>query len=149
MARRATAIARLKEQHEHLLLLDSGESLFRGGNSVESDNPEQGALIVAAMNAMGYEAMALGGRDLDAPFSTVRGRFGEADFSVLSANARTGGSGDGGGLPSVRPYLLRQVGKHTVAIIGATSEKAEPRLESFGFDPLQDVVMHRRLPFGL
>jgi 2',3'-cyclic-nucleotide 2'-phosphodiesterase (5'-nucleotidase family) len=135
LARRATAIKHLAEDHEHVLFLDSGESLFKGGYSAESDNPKQGALIVEAMNAMGYDAQALGGRDLEAPLSTVQARFEEADFPILSANVEGGDV-----LPNMQPYLLRKVGGHTVAIVGATSDMAGRQLEALGHDPPKDVV---------
>jgi 2',3'-cyclic-nucleotide 2'-phosphodiesterase (5'-nucleotidase family) len=140
LARRATAIAQLKEQNEHVLLLDSGESLFRGGYSIESDNPKQGALIVAAMNALGYDAMALGERDLGAPLSTVQARLEEAGFPILSANVRSSVVEGKEALPNVQPYLLYNVGGHTVAIVGATSETAGQRLEALGLDVPQDVL---------
>jgi 5'-nucleotidase/UDP-sugar diphosphatase len=140
LARRATAIAELKEQNEHVLLLDSGESLFRGGYSIESDNPKQGALIVAAMNALGYDAMALGERDLGAPFSTIQARLEEAGFPIVSANVRRSVAQGKDALPNLQPYLLRQIGGHTVAIVGATSETAGRRLEALGLDVPRDVL---------
>ena len=135
LARRATAIAQLTEEHEHILILDSGESLFQGGYSAESDNPQQGALIVAAMNAMGYDALALGGRDLEAPLSTVQARFEEAGFPILSANVQGGDT-----LPNVASYLLYKIGGHTVAIVGATSDTAGAQLEALGLERPEDVV---------
>jgi len=135
LARRATAIAQLEKEHEHVLLLDSGESLFQGGYSVEADNPQQGALIVAAMNAIGYDALALGGRDLEAPLSTLQSRFEEAGFPILSANVEGGDV-----LPNVQPYLLHEVGGHRIAIVGATSDTAGARLEELGLDRPEDVV---------
>ena len=135
LARRATAIAQLRAEYEHILLLDSGESLFRGGSSAESTNPKQGALIVAAMNALGYDALALGRRDLEAPLSTIQDRFKEAGFPILSANVEGKDA-----LPNVQPYLLSQIGGHTVAIVGATSETTGPRLEALGLDRPQDVL---------
>jgi 2',3'-cyclic-nucleotide 2'-phosphodiesterase (5'-nucleotidase family) len=135
LARRATAIAHLREEHEHVLLVDSGETLFQGGYSAESDNPQQGALIVAAMNAMGYDALALGKRDLEAPLSTVQARFGEAGFPILSANLEGADT-----LPNVQPYVLHEVGGHAVALIGATSDTAGARLEALGLERPEDVV---------
>ena len=94
--------------------------------------------IVEAMNAMGYDAMALGGLDLDAPLSTVQARFEEAQFPILSANVE-----DKDALPNLQPYLLRQVGGHTVAIVGATPGRAGRRFEVLGldlpYDPLEGV----------
>jgi len=113
------------------LVLDSGGSLFVGGYSSASENPNQGALLVAAMNAMGYDAMALGGYDLRAPLSTLQARYGEAEFSILSANVTPGRT-----LPNVQPYVLRNVGGHTVAIVGVTSATVEERLAELGLAPL-------------
>jgi len=130
LARRATAIAQLREQIQgNVLLLDSGDSLFRGGSSTTNTDPDQGVLLIEAMNAMGYDAMALGGRDLDAPTSTVQARFEGAHFSLLSANVESGGA-----LLNILPYLLRQADGHTIAIIGATSEAVEQRSQTLGID---------------
>ena len=130
MARRATAIKRLRDEaQEPVLLLDSGDSLFRGGSYATSPDPDQGALLVEAMNAMGYDAIALGERELYAPLSAVRARIQEIQFPILSANVDAAGV-----LPNVRPYLLHEVGGHTVAIVGVTSEIAAQRLESLGLD---------------
>jgi 2',3'-cyclic-nucleotide 2'-phosphodiesterase (5'-nucleotidase family) len=74
-------------------------------------------LIVRAMNAMGYDALALGPMDV-APLPLMQARFQEADFAILSANVGTEGV-----LPNVQPYLIEEIGGHTVAIIGATNER--------------------------
>ena len=130
MARRATAIEQLREQTQGaLILLDSGDSLFRGGYWATSEDPDQGALLVEAMNAMGYDALALGNMDLDAPLETVQARFEEAQFPIISANVNAVGV-----LPNVQPSLLRQIGGHTIAIVGVTSEAAAQRSEALEAD---------------
>jgi len=98
-------------------VLDSGNCFLasRGSPSVSDD--ELGTLIVRAMNGMGYDAMALGEMDL-ASLPVMQARFREADFPILSANVDTAGE-----LPNVRPYLLEEIGGHTVAIIGATNDR--------------------------
>lgn len=121
----------LRAQHEHVLVLDSGGTIFRGGSSLTSENPKMGALIVAAMDAMGYDAMALGSYDLKAPLTTVQARFQEAEFPILSANVTPGRT-----LPNVQPYVLRKVGGHTVAIVGLTPTDAGKQLEAWGLAPL-------------
>jgi 2',3'-cyclic-nucleotide 2'-phosphodiesterase (5'-nucleotidase family) len=113
------------------LVLDSGGSLFRGGDSIFSENPKLGALIVAAMDVMGYDAMALGVYDLQAPLTTVQARFGEAGFPILSANVTPGRT-----LPNVQPYVLHKVGGHTVAIVGVTPALADRRLTTMGLAPM-------------
>jgi 2',3'-cyclic-nucleotide 2'-phosphodiesterase (5'-nucleotidase family) len=112
-------------------VLDSGGTLFTGGHSTASENPKQGALIVAAMNAMGYDAMALGGFDLRAPLTTLQARYGEAEFPILSVNVAPGRT-----LPNVQPYVLRKVGGHTVAIVGVTPATVGERLAELGLAPL-------------
>jgi 5'-nucleotidase/UDP-sugar diphosphatase len=130
VARRATAIRQAREQaQEPVIVLDGGDSLFRGGEWATLPDPDQGALLAEAMNAMGYEAIALGERELYAPLSTVQARLGEIRFPILSANVDATGV-----LSNVRPYLLRQAGDHTVAIVGVTSDVATKRLSALGLD---------------
>jgi 2',3'-cyclic-nucleotide 2'-phosphodiesterase (5'-nucleotidase family) len=118
------------------LVLDSGGSLFQGSYYDTSENPNLGAVIVDAMNAMGYDAMALGQRDLRAPLTTVQARFEEADFPILSANVESRKA-----LPNLQPYLLRQVGGHTVAVIGVTPASARERLKELDAGELApDIV---------
>jgi len=128
LARRATAIAQLREQAQGgVLLLDSGDTLFRGGDTATNPDPDQGALIVEAMNWMSYDALAMGGRDIDAPLTTVRARFEQARFSILSANVKMSDE-----WPNVLPYLLRQVDGHTVAIIGVAAQGVERLAQPVG-----------------
>ena len=118
------------------MLLDSGESLFHGDYWTTSTDPDQGALLIEAMSAMGYEAMALGARDLDALLSTVKARFEDVQSAILSANVRVNGA-----LPNVQPYHLRQIDGHTVGIVGVTSEQVEDRFEALGLDlTVQDPI---------
>ena len=112
-------------------MLDSGGSLYRKEYAETSDNPKLGASIVASMDAMGYDAMALGYGDLQAPLTTVQARFEEAGFPILSANVTPGRT-----LPNVQPYLLHEVGGHTVAIVGMTPPAAGERLAELGLAPL-------------
>lgn len=69
------------------------------------------------MNAMGYDAMALGTTDV-ASLPVMQARFQEADFPILSANVETGGV-----LLNVQPYLIEETDGHVVAIVGATNEE--------------------------
>lgn len=127
LARRATAIARYRTQAEGgLLLLDSGNSLIAPKPTGTSD-PSQGALPVAAMNHMGYDAMALGPKDLGPDREIVRKRFQEAAFPILAANVSPEGA-----LPNVKPYLLRSVAGHWVAVVGLTDPKAAQRAQALG-----------------
>ncbi len=74
----------------------------------------QGQTSVAAMNLMGYDAMTLGPKELALDLDVLRQRIAEAEFAVLSANAVVSASGK----LLAAPYIVRQIGGHTVAIIG-------------------------------
>ena len=58
LARRATLIAQLRQAYPSLLLVDAGNALF-GAESLES----QGRVIMAAYQALGYDAINLSYRD--------------------------------------------------------------------------------------
>lgn len=90
----AAFLDRLADDDERaILLVDSGDA-WSGG--LINDRAE-GAVGVAVMNALGYEAMALGNhefdygpighdREGDAPFSALEARLAESRFPVLAAN---------------------------------------------------------------
>ncbi len=127
LARRATAITQLRQQATTpVLLLDSGNSIIAAAATNTSDR-SQGALPVAAMNAMGYDAMALGSRDLGLSWEVVSQRFSEVAFPILAANIEPADA-----VPWVQPYLLRDLDGHAVAIIGLTSAATGPRAAALG-----------------
>lgn len=83
MARRATVIKQERETNPGLVLvLDGGSSLT--GSWVA--NKSEGQVMVDAMNAMGYDAMALGRMDLSIGLDKLLERQKEAKFAFLSAN---------------------------------------------------------------
>jgi 2',3'-cyclic-nucleotide 2'-phosphodiesterase (5'-nucleotidase family) len=136
LARRATAIAGLRQNAQGpVLVLDSGDTLFGHVGWTVSADSQQGALLIQGMNAMGYDAMALGTMDL-APVPAVTDRFEEASFPILSANV-----GSDGALPNVQPYLLRRVKGHTIAIVGVTALVAGQRAQAYEMDlTIEDPV---------
>ncbi len=109
-----------------MFVLDYGSSLFADRASNTTDK-SQGALPIEAMNAMGYDAMALGEKDLAAAAAIVSSRFEEASFPILSLNISPTDA-----LPNVQPYILRQVDGHTVAIVGLTHAAAASRSRTLG-----------------
>ena len=75
-----------------------------------------GEEIVAGMNLMGYDAMAIGPHELELGASTLRQRLGESEFAMLSANALW--SADNGHVGE--PYTILQIGSFRVGVIGLT-----------------------------
>jgi len=65
---------------------------------------------------MGYDAMALGPKELSLGGESLQRRVGEAQFPILSANALWSSTGE----LVVEPYTLLQVGSYRVGVIGLT-----------------------------
>lgn len=113
-----------------VLLIDGGD-MFQG--TLES-NLEEGASVVAAYAALGYDAVTVGNHEFDFgpvgaratakdpgddPRGALLARISEAPFPFLSANIRRDGGGPPGfGTPSV---LLERAGIK-IGVIGVTTE---------------------------
>lgn len=106
MARRATAIDRARQDHP-LLLLDAGNALF-GGDSTD------GRIIIAAFNALHYDALNVSYRDFRHGKQATLQALKEAKFPVLSANLMDEKTGK----PLFLPYVIRTLGGQNVALIG-------------------------------
>lgn len=112
----------------HLWLLDTGDAWAGGrqnGTATLGDETE-GAVIVAAMNALAYDAMALGPYELALGAEVLAERLAEASFPVVSANAY-----DASGERVVPPYTVLEASGHRVAVVGLTRV---PEAELPGFD---------------
>ena len=95
-----------------MLLLDAGNALF--GQPLADKT--RGRVIVEAMNKLGYQALALGDRDLNRGVDIVNERSKEAKFPFLSANI----SLRDGNKPVAKPYTVVTVDGRKIAIIGLT-----------------------------
>jgi 5'-nucleotidase len=116
-----------------VLLIDAGD-MWQG--TLESNVPE-GAPIVAAYNALGYAAAAIGNHefdfgpvgpevmarsDADDPRGALKARAVAADFPFLAANLIDEASDAPVNWPNVRPSHNVEVAGITVGIIGVTSD---------------------------
>ncbi len=79
------------------------------------------------MNLTGYDALALGPKELSLGLDTLRQRMAEADFPLLSANVVLTGTDE----LVAEPYAVREVGGFCLGIIGLTRvpDKAKPGFE--------------------
>ncbi len=117
-------MAQQRQQADYLLLLDTGDALLGGGPLGEKT---KGEAIVAGMNLMGYDAMALGPKELRLGADLLRQRMEEAEFAVLSANAVFTGTED----LVADPYVILDIGGHRVGIIGLTRSPGKKPLTDF------------------
>jgi len=114
-----------------MLVLDAGDSLV---GDQDPARKTQGRTSVEAMNMMGYDAVALGAQDLSLGATVLQQRMAEARFAVLSANAVTRSTGK----PVAKPYVMRELGRHRVAIIGLSDANAQVATPDFTIlDPLK------------
>lgn len=115
------------------LLLAAGD-MIQGNNWA---NLSLGASVIELMNAMRFDAMALGNHEFDFGSEVLKKRIARAVFPVLGANVE--------GLYSVAPYIIRELGGVRIAIIGVVTEdvpvSTHPRnVIGLKFNPVADVV---------
>ncbi len=118
-----------------VLLIDAGD-MWQG--TIES-NISEGASVVAAFNAVAYDAAAIGNHEFDfgpaGPQATpadeyddaqgaLKRRATEADFSLLAANLIDNATGQPVDWPNVQPSVLIKRGGIRIGIIGLMTEDA-------------------------
>ncbi len=99
---------------EHTLVLDAGDA-FQGSYV---SNSTFGEVVMAAMNIAGYDAWTLGNHEFDWGQEPLRARITEAHFPTLAANLLDASTGEL--WEPVQPYVITQVGRARVGILGLT-----------------------------
>jgi 5'-nucleotidase/UDP-sugar diphosphatase len=97
-----------------VILVDTGDALIGGG--VLGDQTK-GEAVVEAMNMMGYDALALGPKELSLGPDLLRERAAAATFPFLSANVVLAGTQK----LFAESYTLMEVDGHAIGIIGLTA----------------------------
>ncbi len=111
VARRAALINAIRAQHDHVLLVDSGD-IFQG---TPYFNFFDGELEFKAMSKMQYDVATLGNHDFDNGVSGFMDVVSHADFEFISANYNVHGSPLA---PHVSPYTTRSFGGLKVGLFG-------------------------------
>ena len=91
LSRVASAIAEARAEVPAALLLDNGDALFGDPlGDLWAETPANTAQhpVIAAMNALGYDAMGLGNHEFNFGLDRLRDALSGAAFPVLSTNAR-------------------------------------------------------------
>ncbi len=109
LARTATLVRQLRAEVANCLLLDNGD--FLQGTplaDLEAQRPNGAAHpMIAAMNALGYDAANLGNHEFNFGIDYLRNAIDKADFPVVSANVmRRAAAGPPQALPFAQPYAL-------------------------------------------
>lgn len=111
VARRAALIERIRAEHPHVLLLDSGDIL----QGTPYFNFFGGEVEFRAMSMMGYDVATLGNHEFDLGVDGLVEAMTHAKFEFVSANYAV----DGTPLEAhVRPWTVREVGGVRIGIFG-------------------------------
>ena len=81
----------------------------------------QGQSMVEVMNAMGYDATAIGNHEFDFGLEVLQQRIDQAGYPHLSANTRWRDSGNVPLELGILPYTVKEVNGLRVAIVGLTT----------------------------
>jgi len=113
---RATVVARIREQHRNVLVLDAGDlNTGRLESNLFKARPD-----LEGYNYIGYDAMAIGNHEFDNPIGVLREQMELATFPFISANVRTKG-----GEYLAEPYIIKELDGLKVAIFGLTTKETE------------------------
>jgi 5'-nucleotidase len=116
IAGRARLINQIRQQEEHVLLLDAGD-IFQG---TPYFNIYKGEPEIKAMTSLGYDATTIGNHDFDAGMENLATQLsGHADFPMLVCNY------DFTGTPmeyKTQPYKIFKKGKIKIGVLGVGIE---------------------------
>lgn len=115
VARRYTAIQQVKAEGGNVLLLDAGDA-FQGTLFFNQWQGEEEAYF---MNALGYQAMAIGNHEFDSGPAALANFINKANFPVLSANIDASAEPALAGL--IQPYTVLAVAGEQVGVFGLTT----------------------------
>ncbi len=115
----ATIIKQARKENPELLLLDSGDTiqgtpLVYYHNRRNNQPPDP---MMVAMNALKYDAMAVGNHEYNFGLKVLEKARGEAHFPWLSANTYRKGTDQ----TAYDPYVVREVSGVRVGILGLTT----------------------------
>src|SRR5881296_3444359 len=114
--RRAALIKQIRQEVEHLLVVDSGDLLM--GTAMSS--VYRGEVDIAAMNLMSYDAVAVGNHDFDFGTRHLKNLRKEATFPFLCTNVRPQD-------PDVcQRHAIKHLGHVRVGLIGLIGKKNYP-----------------------
>lgn len=112
----ATIIRKIRAENPNTLLLDCGD-IFQG--TAESFLT-RGGVMATAMNAMGYDAFAIGNHEFDWGVDTLGEMLGKMDAAPLAANLLAGPEAPEA-FRRVLPFVIQEVDGLKVAIVGLTT----------------------------
>jgi len=117
IARRYTAIQQVKAEGGNVILVDGGDA-FQGTLFFNQWQGEEEAYF---MNALGYQAMAVGNHEFDSGPTALANFIQKAKFPVLSANVDASAEPALAGL--IPAYTVLEVAGEKIGVFGLTTEE--------------------------
>jgi 2',3'-cyclic-nucleotide 2'-phosphodiesterase (5'-nucleotidase family) len=127
VARRATLIATVRKEASNVLMVDSGDLLIGSAMSAAF----RGEADIAAMNLMGYDALALGNHDFDFGLEHLMILKRQAKFPFLCTNVRPRT------LAVCQRFVIKHLGPVRIALIGLIGKSNYP--DTFNRDAVRDL----------
>lgn len=119
LAKIATLIKRVRQENANVVLIDSGDTIqgtplayYHNKKNNEPPHP-----MMLAMNALNYDAMAVGNHEYNFGLKVLEKARSEAKFPWLSANTYNKGTNK----THYQPYILKEVAGVRVGILGLTT----------------------------
>lgn len=119
LAKIATLVRQIRKENANVMLIDSGDTIQ--GSPLEyfhnkKNNTPPDAMMLA-MNALAYDAMAVGNHEYNFGLKVLEKARSEAKFPWLSANSYDQGTTR----THYQPYIIKEVAGVRVAILGLTT----------------------------
>lgn len=119
LAKMATLIRQARKENPNVLLLDSGDTIQ--GTPLESFHNRKNNTppdpMMLAMNALNFDAMAVGNHEFNFGLPVLLKARSEAKFPFLSANTFKAGTNE----TFFQPYLIKEVAGVRIGIVGLTT----------------------------
>ncbi len=120
-AKIATLIRAVRKEQSNVLLLDAGDTIQGTplGYYFAKDDPEKPNPMMLVMNALGYDAAAVGNHEFNFGLDYLWKIKGEAHFPILAANVRQTYTS---GARHFDPYIIKNVAGVRVALVGFVTQ---------------------------
>jgi 2',3'-cyclic-nucleotide 2'-phosphodiesterase (5'-nucleotidase family) len=119
LAKIATLVKQVRTENKNVLLIDSGDTIQ--GTPLEyyhnKKNNQPPDPMMLAMNALNYDAMAVGNHEYNFGLQVLEKARGEAKFPWLSANTYNKGTDQ----THYTPYIVKEIGGARIAVLGLTT----------------------------
>jgi len=144
LAKIATLVQRIRATAPNVILLDCGDTIegtplayYFNVTDRAPPNPE-----IAVMNAMHYDAMAVGNHEFNFGERVMWKAKGEAHFPWLAANLKQTYTS---GVPYVKPYIIKKIDGVRVGIVGfvtpgVTRWEIPANYRGYTFEPIVETA---------